>query len=147
MNNNYKRTFSQIRPSDETIERIFKMSENKNKKTRYKGLIVAVACLAALLCGTLTANAATDGALFDGIQLIVNGENVNLMDYLKEHKSYVDNDGNQIAEYKFEVPDENGESSIEIAEDYVLDGKDANNIEDVRGSNELHVPTTSESDE
>lgn len=114
--NNYKRTFSKIRPSDETIERIFEMSEKKNKRIKFKGLLVAVACLAALLCGALTANASTDGALFEGINLIVNGEDVNLKDYIKNYNSYVDENGNTVSEYKFELPD-NGEASIVIDED------------------------------
>ena len=114
--NNYKRTFSQIRPSDETIERIFEMSEKKNKRIKFKGLLVAVACLAALLCGALTANASTDGALFEGIQLIVNGEDVDLKDYIKNYKSYVDENGNTVSEYEFEMPDDNGEGSIIVYE-------------------------------
>lgn len=114
--NNYKRTFSQIRPSDETIERIFEMSEKKSKRIKFKGLLVAVACLAALLCGALTANASTDGALFEGIQLIVNGEDVDLKDYIKYHNSYVDENGNTVSEYEFEMPDDNGEASIIVNE-------------------------------
>ncbi|MDE6156465.1 MAG: hypothetical protein K2F67_08520, partial [Eubacterium sp.] len=113
----YKRTFSQIRPSDETIERIFEMNKTKSKRIRFKGLFVAAACLAALLCGTLTANAATDGALFEGINLIVNGENVNLKDYIKNYNSYVDENGNDVSEYEFELPEDNGEASIVISED------------------------------
>lgn len=120
------------------------MSEKKNKRIKFKGLLVAVACLAALLCGTLTANAATDGALFEGLQLIVNGEEVNLVDYLKEHKSYVNDEGAQVQEYVFEVPDENGDGTMEIAEEFISDEE---NIEDVRGSKELHVPTTSDNTE
>lgn len=116
MDNNYKRTFSQIRPSDETIERIFEMSVKKNKKIKFKGLFIAAACLTALLCGTLTANAATDGALFEGIQLIVNGENVNLGDYIKNHKTYVREDGATVSEYEFEFPDENGSASVIVDE-------------------------------
>lgn len=115
MDNNYKRTFSQIRPSDETIERIFEMSEKKNKKFRFKGLIIALACIIALSCGTLTANAATDGALFEGIQLMVDGKDVDLADYIKNHKSYTDEDGNEVEEFEFEVPDEEGNvNSFEI---------------------------------
>lgn len=93
------------------------MTEKKNKRIKLKGLLVAVACLAALLCGTLTANAATDGALFEGINLIVNGENVDLKDYIKNYKSYVDEDGNTVSEYEIEVPDESGEVSILVNED------------------------------
>lgn len=121
MNNNYKRTFSQIRPSDETIERIFEMTKKKNKRIKCKGLLVAVACLAALLCGTLTANAATDGALFEGINLIVNGENVNLVDYIKSHDKYVTEDGTVVETYEFELDDEDGQISFETTDDITVE--------------------------
>ena len=111
----YKKAFSGVRPSDETVERIFEMSEKKSRKMRHKGLIVAIACLVALLCGTLTANAATDGALFEGINLIVNGEDVNLVDYIKSHDKYVTDDGTEVEAYEFEIPnDENDSASIGI---------------------------------
>lgn len=113
MNNKYKRTFSQIRPSDEAIERIFEMSENKNKKMKHKGLVIAMACLLALLCGTLTANAATGGALYEGLQLIINGEDVNLKDYIKNYNSYTREDGAQVSEFELEVPDD-GSASISM---------------------------------
>lgn len=112
--NDYKRTFSQIRPSDETIERIFEMSENKSKKMKHKGLVIAIACLMALLCGTLTANAATDGALYEGVKLIINGEDVNLSDYIRNYKTYTLDDGTEVAEYEIEVPDESGSASITV---------------------------------
>lgn len=112
--NKYKRTFSQIRPSEETIERIFEMSEKKSRRMKSKGLIAVLVCLAALLCGTLTANAATDGALFEGISLIVNGENVDLKDYITNYKTYKTDDGTEVSEFEMEVPDENGNASIEI---------------------------------
>ncbi len=121
MDNHYKRTFSQIRPSDETIERIFEMSEKKNKRIKFKGLLVAVACLAALLCGTLTANAATDGALFEGINLIVNGENVNLVDYIKSHDKYVTEVGTVVETYEFEVDDKDGQISFETTDDITVE--------------------------
>lgn len=109
----YKGTFSQIRPSDETIERIFEMSEKKSKKMKHKGLVIAIACLMALLCGTLTANAATGGALYEGLQLIINGEDVNLKDYIKNYNSYTREDGAQVSEFELEVPDD-GSASISM---------------------------------
>lgn len=111
--NNYKETFSQIRPSEQTVERIFEMSEKKNRKIKYKGLIIALACLMALLCGTLTANAATDGALFEGINLIVNGEDVNIVDYIKSHDKYVTDDGTVVETYEFEIDGDNTQISVE----------------------------------
>lgn len=136
--NNYKRTFSQIRPSDETIERIFEMSEKKNKRIKFKGLLVAVACLAALLCGTLTANASTDGALFEGIQLIVNGEDVDIVDYIKNYNTYVQEDGAVVSEYEFEMPDGSGEASIVVNEDVDITAKVEENGDGSSISYEIH---------
>lgn len=105
MNHDYKRTFSQIRPSEETIERILEMNKTKPKRKHWKGLLVAAICLISLLCGALSVNAATDGALFDGVRLLIDGEDVNLFAYLKEHRSYVQEDGTEVDEYVFEVKD------------------------------------------
>lgn len=74
----YKRTFLAVRPSEEAMERIFSMTEHKPRKIRYKGLIAVVAVLALLLCGTLTANAATDGKLFMGVQALASADEVKL---------------------------------------------------------------------
>lgn len=114
----YKRTFSKVRPSEEAMERIFDMTESKPKRIRFKGLIAVAVIIAILLCGTLTANAATDGKLYTGvkalasadevklaekendddtlfarIKITINGEEVSLKDYIvKEYK-----DGDVIA--------------------------------------------------
>lgn len=106
LRDNYKKAFSQINPSEETIERIFEMTEKKHIKKVYKGLIIAVAVIATLLCGSLTANAATDGALFEGISLIVSGEKVNLKDYIVNYDSYVDEDGANVEKYEFDIEGE-----------------------------------------
>ena len=99
LRDNYKKAFSQINPSEETIEKIFEMTEKKRSKKIRKGLIIAVALVATLLCGAFTANAATDGALFEGIGLIINGQEVDLGDYIINHKFYVDENGNKVDEY------------------------------------------------
>lgn len=136
--NHYKRTFSQIRPSDETIERIYEMSKQKSKKIKFKGLIVVAACLTALLCGTLTANASTDGALFEGIQLIVNGEDVNIVDYIKNYNTYVQEDGAVVSEYEFEMPDGEGEASIIVNNDVDITAKVEANEDESNVTYEIH---------
>ena len=103
---NYKKAFSQINPSEETIERIFKMTEKKRFKGIRKGLIIAIALVAVLLFGSLTANAATDGALFEGIKLMISGEEVNLKDYIVNYDSYVDEDGANVEKYEFDIEGE-----------------------------------------
>lgn len=111
---NYKKAFSNICPSDERLERIFDMTEKKKRvRGLKKGLIAVMAGIIALMCGALTANAATDGAFFDGVKLILNGEEVNISDYLKEHKSYTKEDGEVVNEYTFDVPEGEGSISIE----------------------------------
>ena len=112
MTNKYKKTFSQIHPSDKTLERIYAMSEKKNKRIKFKGLLIAAACITALLCGTVTANAATDGALFEGINLIINGENVDIKEYIRDYKSYKIGNGTA-TEIEIEVPDDSASLEIE----------------------------------
>ena len=105
MTNKYKRTFSQIHPSDKTLERIYAMSEKKNKRIKFKGLLIAAACITALLCGTVTANAATDGALFEVTTL-------DIKEYIRDYKSYKVGDGTA-TEIEIEVPDDSASLEIE----------------------------------
>ena len=101
LRDNYKKAFSQINPSEATIERIFEMTEKKRSKKIRKGLIIAIALVATLVCGALTANAATDGALFEDIARIMVGEEVaiSFKEYIVNHKYYVDENGNKVDEY------------------------------------------------
>ena len=112
LRDNYKKAFSQINPSEETIERIFEMTEKKHIQKIHKGLIIAVAVIATLLCGSLTANAATNGALFDGIVLMINGEEVNWKEHIVSYNSYVEEDGTEVEEYEFEVEDDDISGSV-----------------------------------
>ncbi len=131
MTNKYKRTFSQIHPSDKTLERIYAMSEKKNKRIKFKGLLIAAACITALLCGTVTANAATDGALFEGINLIINGENVDIKEYIRDYKSYKVGDGTA-TEIEIEVPDNSASLEIE-QEGEIQNNEDTSEFENEDG--------------
>lgn len=131
MTNKYKRTFSQIHPSDKTLERIYAMSEKKNKRIKFKGLLIAAACITALLCGTVTANAATDGALFEGINLIINGENVDIKEYIRDYKSYKVGDGTA-TEIEIEVPDDSASLEIE-QEGEIQNNEDTSKFENEDG--------------
>lgn len=112
---NYKKAFSNIRPSDERLERIFDMTEKKKRARGFKkGLIVVIAVMSVLMCGALTANAATDGALFEGVRLVINGEEANISDYLKTHNSYKNDDGDVVDQYTFDLPDDAGSISYEM---------------------------------
>lgn len=131
MTNKYKKTFSQIHPSDKTLERIYAMSEKKNKRIKFKGLLIAAACITALLCGTVTANAATDGALFEGINLIINGENVDIKEYIRDYKSYKVGDGTA-TEIEIEVPDNSASLEIE-QEGEIQNNEDTSEFENEDG--------------
>lgn len=131
MTNKYKRTFSQIHPSYKTLERIYAMSEKKNKRIKFKGLLIAAACITALLCGTVTANAATDGALFEGINLIINGENVDIKEYIMDYKSYKAGNGTA-TEIEIEVPDDSASLEIE-QEGEIQNNEDTSEFENEDG--------------
>lgn len=131
MTNKYKRTFSQVHPSDKTLERIYAMSEKKNKRIKFKGLLIAAACITALLCGTVTANAATDGALFEGINLIINGENVDIKEYIRDYKSYKIGNGTA-TEIEIEVPDDSASLEIE-QEGEIQNNEDTSEFENEDG--------------
>ena len=92
--NNYQCTMSQLRPSNELME---KLMNNQTKITRHrrltKPLLIAAVIMALLVCGILGANAATNGALFKGVSLILNGENVDINRYATSD-SYIDDEGN-----------------------------------------------------
>lgn len=131
MTNKYKKTFSQIHPSDKTLERIYAMSEKKNKRIKFKGLLIAAACITALFCGTVTANAATDGALFEGINLIINGENVDIKEYIRDYKSYKIGNGTA-TEIEIEVPDNSASLEIE-QEGEIQNNEDTSEFENEDG--------------
>lgn len=107
------------------------MSEKKNKRIKFKGLLIAAACITALLCGTVTANAATDGALFEGINLIINGENVDIKEYIRDYKSYKVGDGTA-TEIEIEVPDDSASLEIE-QEGEIQNNEDASEFENEDG--------------
>lgn len=63
----YKSAFSQIRPSDSSIERIMEMT-NKKHHTNVKRLVACIAAVALIICTLgVVANAATDGAVTEAI--------------------------------------------------------------------------------
>lgn len=92
----YKSAFSKVCPSEEAIERMLCMTETRKKTFRHKGLIIVLAVIAALVCGTFTVNATTDGKLFGNIRVILNGEEVNPEDHNIKCKAYVDEEGRKI---------------------------------------------------
>lgn len=84
----YKRTFSAVHPCEEAMERIFTLTERKPQKIRWKGLLAAVAVVTILLCGTLSANAATDGKLFKSVEAIANADEVKLAEKANDDEPF-----------------------------------------------------------
>lgn len=83
------------------------MTEKKSRGIKHKGFIIILAVLFALICGTFTVNAATDGELFSGIKVFINGTEVNAEDYIKNYRSYKDEEtGENVVSYNIEVQDE-----------------------------------------
>lgn len=114
----YKNAFSKVCPSEEAIERMLCMTETRKKTFRHKGLIIVLAVIAALVCGTFTVNAATDGALFGKVKIIINGDEVTPAEHIKNYKTHVNNDGYKITSYEIYAPNfhckvYNGEDSAE----------------------------------
>lgn len=128
---NYKKAFSQINPSDETVERIFEMTEKKHSKKLRKGLIIAIAIIAVLLLGTLTVNAATDGALFDPpISFFANSNAINLISGDPVNKtSYVDENGNKVDRYDF---DTDGDGEVDYSAYAILNPDGSGQIVDLQ---------------
>ena len=100
---------SQLRPSNELME---KLLNNQTEITRHrrltKPILIAAVIMALLVCGMLGANAATNGALFKGVSLILNGEKVDINRYATSD-SYIDDEGNvKITLDLSEVSEDNG---------------------------------------
>ncbi len=72
MNEKYKSAFSLVAPSDDSVERIFTMTEKK--KINLKPLLLVAVISALLAASVITANATTDGAVLDAVQNFVGGE-------------------------------------------------------------------------
>lgn len=99
----YKSAFSKIHPSDKAIERIMDMTETNQRRIYKRGLIAVIVVLSLLFVGGIAANAATDGAVASGVKMILNGEDVDIMHYIKNHKSYVDENGCHVEEIELDI--------------------------------------------
>lgn len=131
----YKQVLSGVGPSEQCIERILVMTENKTKRIR-KGWIIAAAALLVLLCALFTANAATDGALFRGelfqsLRVILNGKEYRLDDYVSLTEEMTDKDGNAVVHYSYALPD--GKSiDAYAAENYTAFSADADDLDSMQ---------------
>lgn len=108
MREQYRKAMSGVRPSAQCTERILSMTEKKQKHLK-KGWIIAIAAVLVLLCALFTANAATDGALFNGnlfqnLRVILNGKEYELNDYVASIEGTTDEYGNPITHYSYDLP-------------------------------------------
>lgn len=107
--NEYKNTFSKIHPSAVTVERIFDMTEKKQIKFCQKGIIALIVIVSIFLATCICANAATDGALANGVKTLLNGqasntdEKISAEIKLVEKETYVDENGNKVGKFVFET--------------------------------------------
>lgn len=116
---NYKRAFSEVRPSEETIERILNMPDKKSKSFKIRPLIAAAVTVSLIAGAMLTAHAAvgsSDGlktiaqgspyeTLENVVEMIINGENIDASDYGINVKEYVDDKGNALKQFDIDLPD------------------------------------------
>ena len=133
MHEQYRKAMSGVRPSAQCTERILSMTEKKQTHLK-KGWIIAAAAVLVLLCALFTANAATDGALFDGrllqgLRVWINGEDYNLSDYQVDVYTRLDENGDNVVRHDYALPNDI-EIHADVAEDYTafsVDG-DADSI-------------------
>lgn len=143
----YTDTFSNIHPSDETIERIMSMT-NKKHFTGFSKTLVALVAVISILCSIgLVANAATDGAVAETVSEVFEAvsNKVTILINGKETEAEIDvsektnSDGEKYyeAEIKVDIPDAYAEVECELQ----LDGDTV--MEDIysalQESIELHI--------
>lgn len=145
-NKEYVNAFAGVGPSAGAVERILQMEQKTKPRYAKKALVSLLA--AALLLGALalTANAATEGHLYEGVMLIMSGEKLDLGDFIRNYEQYVDENGVYVRRAEVTSPDgrtrhwveafsdPNGENGINVGweidpsvapdpagEDYTLD--------------------------
>lgn len=84
----------------------------KTKKTRIRPLIIAAAIVAISAASVVSVNAATDGALFSKIKVIINGEEV------EKEAEIIDNGDGSIT-YQFNVDEDESNISIEFNDEVI----------------------------
>ncbi len=107
----YKRVFSHVSPSEETIERILNMAEKKQKRFKLKAVLLAAAVVILMLCTLIAADAATGGDVF---KLEVNGEQVGVVDYVVKTYTGTDENGNEFVYEAVEIPSTNQNIILDV---------------------------------
>lgn len=132
------------------MKRVSQESEDKNMKKHnfFRPLLIAAAAVSVSAVSLVTANAATNGAVVDGITkmftIIVNGE-----EYTVEARySEYDEDGMHIEQYEMEVPGSNGDD-MTIGYSFIFsddgeEGIDPDILDDLDISDYLNVTVLSD---
>lgn len=94
------------------------MPEKNHKKRMPRKLVMVLAILTTITGGMLTANAATDGAVFDGtllkdVRMVVDGKEVNATGYITNHKTTTDEVGHTVDTYEIAIPDKTSDDNAQ----------------------------------
>ena len=144
MREQYRKAMSGVRPSAECTERIMEMTERKQRRSKKGWLAVAIAA-AVLLGAAFTANAATDGALFDGrllhgLRLVMDGKEFALSDYQVAVHTVTDENGETVVQHDYALPN-GAEIHASVAENYTSFSVDSSDSYD-----SIRVEAASEAD-
>lgn len=165
----YKSAFSQIRPSDSSIERIMEMT-NKKHRTNVKRLVACIAAVALIICTLgVIANAATDGAVSEvisdaaekltkKIHVFVNGDAVDFDVNVEEQTGedgetyYVgeitvtEPNGDHYSKIEFEIDGSDTDGDIGFGTVIINDKSESSQAAEIdvilNNSIEAHIPTT-----
>lgn len=154
----YKEIFSQIHPSDETVERIMDMT-NRKKTTSFKRVLTTALVVISLICTVgVIANAATDGAVGEAVSEVVENVSKKVIVLINGEKTEqevimdegVGEDGKPYYKGEISVTNFNGdaESVIEFEVDgdsaaIGMAGSSGESIDAILSDSfELYVPTT-----
>lgn len=135
---NYKRAFSEVRPSEETIERILNMPDKKTKSFKIRPLIAAAVTVSLLAGAMLTAHAAVDNGksvpsdgvntvaqdspfstLENVVEMILNGKRLEESEYVSNVEEFVDENGDTVKRYDIDLPDGGGRFECLIDSDTI----------------------------
>lgn len=110
MHESYKKAMSGVRPSAQCTERIMHMTENKPHRI-HKGWLAAAIAAVLLLCAAFTANAATDGALFDGrlldaLRVRIGGQEYALSEHQINVYTTTDENGDTVVRHEYALPND-----------------------------------------
>lgn len=100
----YKDTFSQIHPSEQTVERILDMTENKHKSVCRTALIAVAVIVSLLVIGGVVAGAKADNGFLNSVKDLIEPEKTTSEKVL-EDKSYINQKGETVREVEVVLAD------------------------------------------